>query len=173
MPRHGRLTSALRLWRAAPLSGVPGPWAEIERVRLSEVRLTAIEERAEIMLMLGRAAAMAAELTGLVREHPLREALRGQLMLALYRCGRQADALAAFADGRRVLVEELGLEPGPGLQRLHEQILAADPALGPPAATVTLAGPEHIGPRPPSCPGTWTRSPGEPGSWPRWISSPP
>jgi DNA-binding SARP family transcriptional activator len=69
---------------------VPGPWAEIERVRPSEVRLTAIEERTEIMLMLGRAAATATELTGLVREHPLREALRGQLMLALYRCGRQA-----------------------------------------------------------------------------------
>ena len=79
VPRRVPLTSALRLWQAAPLSGVPGPWAEIERVRLSEVRLTAIEERAEIMLMLGRAAAAAAELTGLVREHPLREALRGQL----------------------------------------------------------------------------------------------
>ena len=144
---------ALRLWQAAPLSGVPGPWAEIERVRLSEVRLTAIEERAEIMLMLGRAAAAATELTGLVREHPLREALRGQLMLALYRCGRQADALATFADGRRVLVEELGLEPGPGLQRLHQQILAADPALGPPAATVTLAGPEHIWAAPAQLPG--------------------
>jgi len=145
--------AALRLWQAAPLSGVPGPWAEIERVRLSEVRLTAIEERAEIMLMLGRAAATATELTGLVREHPLREALRGQLMLALYRCGRQADALATFADGRRVLVEELGLEPGPGLRRLHEQILAADPALGPPAATVTLAGPEHIWAAPAQLPG--------------------
>ncbi len=117
------------------------------------MRLTAIEERAEIMLMLGRAAATAAELTGLVREHPLREALRGQLMLALYRCGRQADALATFADGRRVLVEELGLEPGPGLRRLHEQILAADPALGPPAATVTLAGPEHIWAAPAQLPG--------------------
>ncbi len=145
--------AALRLWQAAPLSGVPGPWAEIERVRLSEVRLTAIEERAEIMLMLGYAAATATELTGLVREHPLREALRGQLMLALYRCGRQADALAIFAEGRRVLVQELGLEPGPGLQRLHEQILAADPALGPPAATMTLAGPEHIWAAPAQLPG--------------------
>ncbi len=145
--------AALRVWQAAPLSGVPGPWAEIERVRLSEVRLTAIEERAEIMLMLGYAAATATELTGLVCEHPLREALRGQLMLALYRCGRQADALATFAEGRRVLVEELGLEPGPGLQRLHEQILAADPALGPSAATVTLAGPEHIWAAPAQLPG--------------------
>ena len=145
--------AALRLWQAAPLSGVPGPWAEIERVRLSEMRLTAIEDRAEIMLMLGCPAATATELTGLVREHPLREALRGQLMLALYRCGRQADALAIFAAGRRVLAEELGLEPGPGLRRLHGQILAADPALGPPAAAATLAGPEHIWAAPAQLPG--------------------
>ena len=145
--------AALRLWQAAPLSGVPGPWAEIERVRLSEIRLTAIEDRAEIMLMLGRPAATATELTGLVREHPLREALRGQLMLALYRCGRQADALAIFAAGRRILAEELGLEPGPGLRRLHGQILAADPALGPPAAAATLAGPEHIWAAPAQLPG--------------------
>src|SRR5208282_3807251 len=79
--------AALRLWQAAPLSGIPGPWAEIERVRLREMRLTAIEERAEVMLMLGRAAVTATELTGLVREHPLREALLGRLMLALYQCG--------------------------------------------------------------------------------------
>jgi DNA-binding SARP family transcriptional activator len=144
--------AALRLWQAAPLSGVPGPWADIERVRLSDIRLTAIEDHAEIMLMLGRPAAAATELTGLVREHPLREALRGQLMLALYRCGRQADALAIFADGRRVLAEELGLQPGPGLRRLHQQILAADPALGPPAAA-TLAGPEHIWAAPAQLPG--------------------
>ncbi len=145
--------AALRLWQAAPLSGIPGPWAEIERVRLSEMRLTAIEERADVMLMLGRAAATATELTGLVREHPLREALRGRLMLALYQCGRQADALAAFADGRRILAGELGLEPGPGLRRLHEQILAADPALGPPAAAAPRAGPEHIWAAPAQLPG--------------------
>jgi DNA-binding SARP family transcriptional activator/tetratricopeptide (TPR) repeat protein len=145
--------AALRLWRAVPLSGAPGPWAEIERVRLIEVRLTAIEERAEIMLMLGRAAAAAAELAGLVREHPLREGLRGQLMLALYRCGRQADALATFAAGRRLLRQELGLEPGQGLRRLHEQILAADAALGPPAAAVTAAAPKHIWAAPAQLPG--------------------
>jgi len=144
--------AALRLWQAVPLSGAPGPWAEIERTRLIEVRLTAIEERTEIMLMLGRAAAAAAELAGLVREYPLREGLRGQLMLALYRCGRQADALATFAAGRRILRLELGLEPGPGLRRLHEQILAADAALGPPAA-VTVAGPEHIWAAPAQLPG--------------------
>ena len=144
--------AALRLWRAVPLSGAPGPWAEIERVRLEEVRLTAIEERTEIMLMLGRAAAAAAELTGLVREHPLREGMRGQLMVALYRCGRQADALAVFADGRRLLDEELGLEPGPGLRRLHERILAGDAALGPPAA-VTLRHPAPVWAAPAQLPG--------------------
>jgi DNA-binding SARP family transcriptional activator/tetratricopeptide (TPR) repeat protein len=145
--------AALRLWQAAPLSGAPGPWAEIERVRLGEVRLTAIEERAEIMLMLGHAAAAVAELTALVHEYPLREGLRGQLMLALYRCGRQADALAAFAGGRRVLLEELGLEPGPGLRRLHEQILAADDPLSPPADAVILAGPERVWAAPAQLPG--------------------
>jgi DNA-binding SARP family transcriptional activator len=126
------LDAALRLCQAAPLLGLPGPWAEIERVRLSEARLAAIEERAEIMLMLGRATEVAAELAGLVREYPLREGLRGLLMLALYRCGRQADALAEFADGRRVLVEELGIEPGPGLRQLQEQILTADATLDKP-----------------------------------------
>src|SRR5580693_4218657 len=147
------LEAALRIWQAAPLSGAPGPWAEIERVRLGEMRLTAIEERTEIMLMLGRASAAAAELAGLVREHPLREGLRGQLMLALYRCGRQADALAAYADGRRVLLEELGVEPGPGLRRLHGQILAAEAPLGPPAAAVTLAGPDQVWAAPAQLPG--------------------
>ncbi len=147
------LDAALRIWQSAPLSGAPGPWAEIERVRLSEMRLTAIEERTEIMLMLGRAAAAAAELAGLVREYPLREGLRGQLMLALYRCGRQADALAAFADGRRVLLEELGVEPGPGLRRLHGQILAAEAPLGPPAAAVTLARPDQVWAAPAQLPG--------------------
>jgi DNA-binding SARP family transcriptional activator/tetratricopeptide (TPR) repeat protein len=148
------LDAALRTWQAAPLSGAPGPWAEIERVRLSEMRLTAIEERTEIMLMLGRAAAAAAaELAGLVREYPLREGLRGQLMLALYRCGRQADALAAFADGRRVLLEELGVEPGPGLRQLHGQILAAEAPPGPPAAAVTLARPDQVWAAPAQLPG--------------------
>jgi DNA-binding SARP family transcriptional activator/Tfp pilus assembly protein PilF len=134
------LDVALRLWQATPLSGVPGPWAGIERVRLEEVRLSALEERTEIMLMLGRHVEVTAELTGLVREHPLREGLRGQLMLALYRCGRQADALAAFADARAELVEELGIEPGPGLRQLHEQILAADAALDQPAAATPATG---------------------------------
>ena len=69
-----------------------------------------------------------AQLTGLIREHPLRERFREQLMLALYRCGRQADALREFAAARRLLDTELGIEPGPGLRDLHQQILAADAA---------------------------------------------
>ena len=129
---------ALGLWAGTPLSGVPGPFAEVERARLSEEYRTAMEERAEALLASGRAADVAAELAAQVRDHPLRERLRGLLMLALYRAGRQAEALAVFRDGRRLLVEELGIEPGPELQRLHRQILAADDALMP--AEACLAG---------------------------------
>jgi DNA-binding SARP family transcriptional activator len=132
------LDAALRLWQATPLAGVLGPWAEIERVRLGELRLTAIEERIELMLALGANAEAAAQLAGLVREHPLSEGFRGQLMLALYRSGRQAEALAVFTATRRLLVEELGIEPGPRLRRLHERVLAADAALDPPPVTATL-----------------------------------
>ena len=127
------LDAGLRLWQSTPLSGIAGPWAQIERFRLGEQRLTAIEERVEVMLALGRHAEAAAQLAGLVVEHPLRERFRGQLMLALYRCGRQAEALAAFADSRRVLSKELGIEPGAGLRRLHERILDADATLDPPS----------------------------------------
>jgi DNA-binding SARP family transcriptional activator/Tfp pilus assembly protein PilF len=129
------IDAALRLWQTVPLSGIPGPWAEIERFRLAEQRLIAIEEQADVMLALGRHAEAAVRLAGLVREHPLRERFRVQLMLALYRCGRQADALTAFADGRRVLIRELGIEPGADLRRLHQQILAADTVLDPPASS--------------------------------------
>jgi DNA-binding SARP family transcriptional activator/Tfp pilus assembly protein PilF len=123
------LDAALLLWKAAPLAGIPGPGAEIGRVRLIEQRLTAIEERIEVILALGQHAEAAAQLAGLVREHPLRERFRSQLMLALYRCGRQGDALAAFAEARCVLVEELGIEPGTELRQLHQRILAADAGL--------------------------------------------
>jgi DNA-binding SARP family transcriptional activator len=135
----GSLDAALDLWHGAPLSGIPGPWADIERVRLTELRLGAIEERVEVMIALGRHQQAAAQLAGLIREQPLRERFRGQLMLALYRSGRQADALAEFAAARRVLTEELGIEPGPGLRRLHQQILAADGALDPHAGHATRA----------------------------------
>ena len=89
------------------------------------------------MIALGRHQQAVAQLTALIREHPLRERFRGQMMLALYRCGRQADALAEFAAARRVLAGELGIEPGPELRRLHQQILTADAALDPPAGPAT------------------------------------
>jgi DNA-binding SARP family transcriptional activator/Tfp pilus assembly protein PilF len=120
---------ALTLWSGPPLTGVPGPFAEMERVRLNEEYWTAVEDRAEAMLMTGRAADAAADLAGRVRDQPLRERLHGLLMLALYRAGRQAEALAVYRDARHLLAEELGLEPGPELQRLHQQILAGDDAL--------------------------------------------
>jgi DNA-binding SARP family transcriptional activator/Tfp pilus assembly protein PilF len=121
--------AALRLWQGAALAGIPGPWAEILRSGLAEQRLTATEEHLETALALGRHAQAAQQLVELVQAHPLRERFSGQLMVALYRCGRQADALAAFAAARRVLVGELGIEPGPQLRELQARILAADPGL--------------------------------------------
>jgi DNA-binding SARP family transcriptional activator/tetratricopeptide (TPR) repeat protein len=128
--------AAMALWRGAPLPAIPGPFAEIERTRLSELRLSAIEERAEVMLDLGRHAEVSAELPVVVREHPFRERLRGLLMLALYRGGRQADALAVFHDTRRMLAAELGLEPSRDLKRLHQQVLSGDTALDPPPSAI-------------------------------------
>jgi tetratricopeptide (TPR) repeat protein len=145
------LDAALGLWQGVPLAGIPGPWADIERVRLDELRLTAIEERIDVMLALGGHHEAVAQLAVLIREHPLRERFRGQLMVALYRCGRQADALAEFAAARRFLARELGIAPGPGLRRLHQQILAADAKLDLPAVPSAPAGranPAPPGPRP-------------------------
>ena len=123
-------TRALALWRGPALLDVAEDEAvDIERMRLEDERVDAIEERVETELALGRHGAVLGELQALVREHPLRERLRAQLMIALYREGRQAEALGVFADARRVLVEEVGLEPGPELASLQRQILAHDPAL--------------------------------------------
>jgi DNA-binding SARP family transcriptional activator len=123
------LDAALGLWKGDSLAGIAGPWADIERARLEELRQTAIGERIDVMLALGCHQEALAELARLIREYPLRERFRGQMMLALYRCGRQADALAAFADARRLLAEQLGIDPGPELRRLHQQILTGDTAL--------------------------------------------
>jgi len=126
------LDAALGLWQGIPLSGIPGPWADIERVRLDELRLTATEERIEVMLALGGHHQAVPQLAGLIREHPLRERFRGQLMVALYRCGRQADALAEFADPASSLkqaarlVLRRGLEPEPRQRLVHSQRLLAD-----------------------------------------------
>ncbi len=126
------LDSALSLWRGIAFAGVPGPFAETERVRLGELRSAAAEERADVLLSLGRHEEVVPDLTAMVADHPLRERMRGLLMVALYRCGRPAEALRVFAQGRRVLAEELGIDPGGDLSRIHQQVLTADPALAVP-----------------------------------------
>src|SRR5829696_1397314 len=124
-----RLREALGLWRGVPLAELDGPFATAERGRLEEQRLGAVEQRIAADHELGRQVELVPELERLVREHPLREQLRGQLMLALYRCGRQADALEVYRAGRRLLDEELGLKPDDELQRLEKAILNHDPSL--------------------------------------------
>ena len=126
------LREGLALWRGAPLAELGDSFAPAERARLEEQRLAALEQWIEAELALGRHAERVPELEGLVREHALRERVRGQLMLALYRCGRQADALAVYGQGRRLLQEELGLEPGEDLRRLERAILNHDPSLDSP-----------------------------------------
>jgi DNA-binding SARP family transcriptional activator len=131
-----KLREALALWRGPPLSDFAfDSFAQTEIARLEERRLVALEERIEADLALGRAADLVAEIESLVAQHPLRERLRAELMLALYRSGRQAEALHVFQDARRKLVDELGVEPGPALQQLQRAILAHDPSLGPAGAT--------------------------------------
>lgn len=128
------LRSALALWHGTPLAGVTADFAEFERVRLAELRLTALEDLAAADIGAGRPAEAAADLAELVAEEPLRERPRELLMLALYRSGRQADALAVFADVQHRLSDELGLYPGPDLRAMQQRILTADPALDAPAA---------------------------------------
>jgi predicted ATPase/DNA-binding SARP family transcriptional activator len=120
----GLLTDALSLWRGPALADVAyEDFAQAEIRRLQELRVTALELRVEADLALGRHAELVAELEGLVVEHPTRERLAGQLMLALYRCGRQADALEIYQRTRMLLAAELGLEPGPALQELQAAVL--------------------------------------------------
>jgi predicted ATPase/DNA-binding SARP family transcriptional activator len=124
------LADALTLWRGQPLAEfLYEPFAQGELPRLEEARLAALEDRIDADLALGAHAALVGELESLVREHPLRERLRGQLMLALYRAGRQAEALEVYQRARVHLAEELGLEPGPALKALQAQILDQAPAL--------------------------------------------
>jgi DNA-binding SARP family transcriptional activator len=130
--RAADLARALELWRGVPLADFRyEPWAENEVARLAELRLATVEERIDAELELGRDAELVGELESLVAEHPLRERLRGQLMLALYRSGRQAEALEAYQSLRRSLVEELGIEPGRPLQELNGRILRQEPSLEP------------------------------------------
>jgi DNA-binding SARP family transcriptional activator len=133
------LRRALALWRGTPFADVLHEDAvSSEAARLDELRLAALEDRLESDLALGRAGELVPELEALVSGHPFRERLRAQLMLALYRAGRQAEALAAYRQARHALVEELGIEPGEGLRELHTRMLAHDPSLTgrrPPHAT--------------------------------------
>ncbi len=173
--RAGRmLREALALWRGPPLADVAyEPFAQPEAARLEELRLVALEARIDADLALGRHRQVVGELEELVGRHPLREALRARLVLALYRCGRQADALATYREGRSRLVDELGLEPGPELRRLHQRVLAQSPELDLPVAPTTVRdaqpGRPEPGPGEPAAPaeGPRDRPPG-----PAWRGTP-
>jgi DNA-binding SARP family transcriptional activator/Flp pilus assembly protein TadD len=136
------LREALALWDGEPLSGVPSAYLQRTEVpRLAELRHEALSARIDADLRLGRHGAVTAELRGLVARYPFRERLWEQLMLALYRDGRQRDALAAYQQARQSLRGELGIDPGPGLRGLHDQVLAADPALAASTSVTALADP--------------------------------
>jgi DNA-binding SARP family transcriptional activator len=125
-----KLREALALWRGPPLADLAyEPFAQTEIVRLEELRLAVLEERIDADLADGRHGDLVGELEALIVDHPLRERLRAQLMLALYRSGRQAEALHAYRAARRELADELGLEPGEELRRLEQAILQQDPEL--------------------------------------------
>jgi YVTN family beta-propeller protein len=152
-PAAASLRAALQLWRGKALGDLGGePFARVEAGRLEELRLGAVEDRVEADLALGRHHAVVSELEALVAIHPLRERLRGQLMIALYRCGRQADSLEAYQTARQTLIEELGLEPGPALQRLEQAILRQDPSLERLRPAVAAAAAPTPGPAPRATP---------------------
>jgi len=131
-----RLREALALWRGPALADLAfESFAQPAIARLEELRLVTLEKRIDADLALDRHAEVVAELEALAAEHPLRERVRAQLMLALYRCGRQADALAVYQSARRELVEELGIEPSRSLRELEQSILRQDPGLDPAAPT--------------------------------------
>ena len=128
LSESGRASEALALWRGDPLADFAGQrFAQPEIARLQELRLACLEQRIEQDLAHGRHVALVSELDALVREHPLREHLRSQLMLAFYRAGRQAEALGAYQAARTALVDELGIEPG----RAAPRAPPADPSTGP------------------------------------------
>ncbi|HKD32013.1 MAG TPA: BTAD domain-containing putative transcriptional regulator [Gaiellaceae bacterium] len=130
--RVEKLREAIAMWRGPPLEEFGFEvFAQGEIARLEELRLTLLEERVEADIEVGRAGEVVGELEALVGEQPLRERFREQLMLALYRSGRQAEALEAFQAGRRALVEELGIDPSPRLQQLHAAILRQEAGLEP------------------------------------------
>lgn len=134
-----RLREALALWRGPVLAGSGGRVVDAASTALEEQRLTAAEQLYDLLIDAGEAAEITGELRALVDEHPLREALRSRLMLALYHCGQQAAALSEFARAREHLAEELGIDPGTELTGLHERILRHDPALARPERSASRA----------------------------------
>ena len=146
-----RLSEALELWRGTPLSDIANYEALRPTVaRLEEMHASALEDRMQAEIDLGRHREAVPALEALSREHPLRERLWSQLILALYRSGRQADALGAFHRARRILAEELGIDPSPELRRLHEEVLQQDAALNPlpgPAAQASVGAASGAGSR--------------------------
>ncbi|MFD0474069.1 BTAD domain-containing putative transcriptional regulator [Nonomuraea thailandensis] len=139
----GLFRAALRLWRGEPLAGLTAPWARIEAARLEEEHHTVVEDHAELRLAAGDHHTLATDLAAHVRAHPLRERPAAQLMLALHRAGRPSEALDVYQGTRRVMVAELGIEPGAELRRLHQAVLAKDPALdlATPARRTTVSEP--------------------------------
>ena len=129
---------ALRLWRGPALDGIDSQFVQAAASRLDEQRITTNEDRLTLELDLGRHHELVGELAELVEEFPLRERLRGQLMLALYRCDRTAEALEVYRHARRTMIDELGIEPSGRLQRLEHAILTSDPALDPPAEPIRI-----------------------------------
>jgi DNA-binding SARP family transcriptional activator len=140
-----RLHEALRLWRGPAFAGMTEvTMLAAEAARLDEIHMSVLERRIDVDLRLGNHAELLGELTVLTGQYPLRERLWAQLMLALYRCGRRADALTAYSRARRTLVEEIGLDPGEELRQLHQDILDQNPSLNllRPAATVVAKPPD-------------------------------
>ena len=142
--RAAKLTEALKLWRGSALADLANePGLQTEIARLDELRLTAVERRIDADLEAGRNAELVGEIEVLIASHPLREHLRWQLILALYRAGRQAEALEVYRETRRVLTEELGLEPSPELRELEKAILRQDPAIAAAASPPPPAKPNQ------------------------------
>lgn len=131
------LREALSLWRGTPFEDLPG--MRLEADRLTQARLDAVEACADLELRIGRHDRVLADLAGVVAEHPLRERARARLMLAQYRSGRRAEALRTYAEARRVLAEQIGLDPGPELRDLHERILRDAPVLSPSPSAPAVA----------------------------------
>ncbi|MGC3864143.1 AfsR/SARP family transcriptional regulator [Micromonospora chersina] len=156
------VTGALERWQGEPFSGFTGAYFDAARHRLVELRAVALETRTELELASGRHGELVGRLVELVAEFPVRERLRHQLMLALHRGGRQAEALAAYRDFADLLREEYGIEPGEALQDLHRRILRSDPSLtapAPPASPASPAVPAPSEPTAPQAPSVTQRSP--------------